>query len=49
MQTARNSGLRSILIRTGYCRNEGQRGAQADFACDNLLEAVRLILAQGRK
>ncbi len=46
LQTARNAGLRSILVRTGSGGKDGKHNAQADFVCDNLLDAVRLIQAQ---
>lgn len=46
IQTAKNAGLRSILVRTGYGGSDGKQGAQPDHTCDNLLDAVRLVLAQ---
>ena len=46
IQTAKNAGLRSILVRTGYGGNDNRESAQPDFICDNLLDAVRLVLAQ---
>ena len=46
LQTAKNAGLRSILVRTGAGGKDGRHDAQADFVCDNLLDAVRLIRAQ---
>lgn len=46
IQTARNAGLRSVLVRTGYGGGDGKEGTQPDYTCDNLLDAVRLILAQ---
>jgi histidinol-phosphate phosphatase family protein len=46
VQTARNAGLRCILVRTGAGRTDGKHAAVADFVCDNLLDAVHLIQAQ---
>ena len=46
IQTARNAGLRSILLRTGYAGTDGKQSAQPDFTCDSVLDAARLILAQ---
>jgi histidinol-phosphate phosphatase family protein len=46
LQTARNAGLRSILVRTGHGGRDGKHPAAPEFTCDNLLDAVRLIQAQ---
>ena len=46
IQTARNAGLRSILVRTGWAGNDGKENARPDYVCDNLLDAVHLILTQ---
>jgi histidinol-phosphate phosphatase family protein len=45
LQTARNAGLRSILVGTGAAGMDGKHDAQPDQQAGNLLEAVRLILA----
>jgi histidinol-phosphate phosphatase family protein len=49
VQTAKNAGLRSILVRTGAGGNDGKQLAQPDFACENLLAASKLILEQEAK
>jgi histidinol-phosphate phosphatase family protein len=48
-QTAKNAGLKSILLRTGYGGKDGKHEARPDFVADNLLDAVRLLLAQTSK
>jgi histidinol-phosphate phosphatase family protein len=48
LQTARNAGLKSILVRTGYAGGDGKFHATPDFITDNLLDAVNLILTQTR-
>jgi D,D-heptose 1,7-bisphosphate phosphatase len=42
--TARNAGVKSILVRTGHGGGDGKHPASPDFTCDTLLEAVRLIV-----
>jgi histidinol-phosphate phosphatase family protein len=49
LQTAKNAGLKSILVRTGAGGRDGKFAAPPDFTADNLLDAVRLILAQTSK
>jgi len=46
MQTARNAGGKSILLRTGHGGKDTKHDAQPDFVADNLLDAVNLILTQ---
>jgi histidinol-phosphate phosphatase family protein len=46
VQTARNAGLKSILVRTGYGGADRKHDAQPDFTFDTLLEAARFIVAQ---
>jgi histidinol-phosphate phosphatase family protein len=46
VQTARNAGLKSVLLRTGYGGADAKHSAQPDFCADNLLDAVNLILSQ---
>lgn len=45
VQTARNAGLRSILVRTGAGGKDGKHNARPDRQADNLFEAVRIILS----
>jgi len=44
LQTAKNAGVRSILVSTGYAGMDGRHQVQADYTCADLLEAARLIL-----
>ena len=46
LQTAKNAGVKSILVRTGSAGRDGKFDAAADFTADNLLDAVGLLLAQ---
>ncbi len=46
LQTARNAGLRSVLVRTGYGGKDAKHPAEPDFACDTLIEAVGILLRQ---
>ncbi len=45
LQTARNAGLRSILVGTGAAGKDGKHDARPDRQAGSLLEAVRMILA----
>jgi len=45
LQTAKNAGLRSILIKTGYGGRDGKYPARPDAECDNLLDAARQLQA----
>ncbi len=49
VQTARNAGLKSILVRTGHGGADAKHSATPDYACDTLLEAVRLVVAENHK
>lgn len=49
IQTAKNAGLRSILVRTGAGGGDGKQTATPDFVCDDFQAAVRLILEQDAK
>jgi len=44
LQTARNAGLRSILVRTGHGGKDGKHPVQADRVAGDLTEAVGFIL-----
>ena len=46
IETARNAGLKSILVRTGYAGADGRYSAEPDFVFDNLNQAVHFILEQ---
>ena len=49
MQTAKNAGLRSILVRTGAGGKDGKQAATPNFVCDDLQAAVKLILEHDAK
>jgi len=44
IQTGKNVGLRTILVRTGQAGRDGKYKVQADFEANSLLEAVDWIL-----
>jgi D,D-heptose 1,7-bisphosphate phosphatase len=46
VQTAKNAGLRSILVRTGSGGRDGRHDAEPDDVADSLHEAVRTILGR---
>jgi histidinol-phosphate phosphatase family protein len=48
LETARNAGVKSVLVRTGYEGRDGKFSASSDLVADNLLDAVRLIVANIR-
>jgi histidinol-phosphate phosphatase family protein len=43
LQTAKNAGLKSILVRTGAAGRDGKFDATADFVCNDLRQAVHKI------
>jgi len=49
LQTAKNAGVKSILVRTGYAGKDGKHGTQPDHVCDNLNEAVAVVLRLSRE
>jgi histidinol-phosphate phosphatase family protein len=49
VQTARNAGLRSILVRTGAGGQDGKHAAQPDFTAATLADAVKIIIEQERQ
>jgi histidinol-phosphate phosphatase family protein len=46
VQTARNAGLKSVLVKSGYGGLDQKYDAQPDFTFDTLIEAVRFIASQ---
>ena len=46
MQTAKNAGIKSILVRTGAAGKDGKYDALPDFTFDTLNDAVNFILKQ---
>lgn len=49
VQTAKNVGCKSILVRTGYAGKDGKHKVEPDYICENLLEAAKLISLEGTK
>ena len=48
LQTARNAGVKSILVRTGYGGKDAKYPALPDYSFDSLREAVDFVLSQSR-
>jgi histidinol-phosphate phosphatase family protein len=46
VQTAKNAGVKSILVRTGSAGKDGKYDAQPDFSFDTLKDAANFILSQ---
>jgi D,D-heptose 1,7-bisphosphate phosphatase len=46
IQTARNAGLKSILVRTGSGGNDGKYSASPDFTFDTLVDAATFVCSQ---
>jgi histidinol-phosphate phosphatase family protein len=49
IQTARNAGLRSILVQTGHGGGDGEYSAVPDRICSNLLQAVNIPLTEPQR
>lgn len=47
VQTAKNAGIHSILVRTGYAGKDGKFDVQPDVAFDSLKEAAEFIVGRG--
>ncbi|MGC3959368.1 MAG: HAD-IIIA family hydrolase [Verrucomicrobiota bacterium] len=48
VQTAKNAGLKSILVQTGYGGKDGRHAVTADAVAPNIHEAVKLLLGLRR-
>ena len=46
MEAARNTGLRSVLVRTGEDENSMRHHIRPDMVCGDILEAVKAILSE---
>jgi histidinol-phosphate phosphatase family protein len=46
LETAKNAGIKSALVQTGYAGKDGKFPACPDLHANSLLDAVRLILAK---
>ena len=44
IQTGKNAGCRTILVRTGFAGRDGKFDTRPDYVCENLLEAAKLII-----
>lgn len=44
IQTGKNAGLKTILVKTGEGGNDNRFNAEADYVCSNVLEAVKFII-----
>ncbi|HNT60611.1 MAG TPA: HAD-IIIA family hydrolase, partial [Candidatus Bilamarchaeaceae archaeon] len=49
VQTARNAGCKSILVKTGFAGKDGKHKAEPDYVCENMLEAAKLISLEGTR
>jgi histidinol-phosphate phosphatase family protein len=47
LQTARNAGLKSILVRTGAAGQDGKHAVSPDHTAGSLAEAMQFVLASG--
>jgi mannose-1-phosphate guanylyltransferase/phosphomannomutase len=47
VETARNAGVKSILVRTGHAGKDDKFKTAPDFEAANLLDSVRLVMAKG--
>jgi len=48
IETARNAGLKSILVRTGHAGGDEKYASKPDFVFDNLGQAVHFLVEQQR-
>jgi D,D-heptose 1,7-bisphosphate phosphatase len=48
LQTARNAGVKSILVRTGHAGTDGKHAVQPDYSFDTLGQAVDFLLSQSK-
>ncbi len=49
VETAKNAGCKSILVKTGYGGTDGRYLAQPDYVCDNLLDAAKTVVGFPKK
>ena len=48
LQTAKNAGIKSILVRTGYAGKDNKYAAQPTYVCETLVEAVKEITTEAQ-
>jgi phosphoglycolate phosphatase-like HAD superfamily hydrolase len=46
LETARNAGVKSVLVRTGHAGRDGKFAGRPDQTAENVLDAVNQILAR---
>ncbi len=46
VETARNAGVKSVLVRTGHGGRDGKFSAAPNLTRDNVLDAVRILMAK---
>lgn len=46
IQTGKNANTKTILVKTGVAGSDNKYDAKPDYICDNLLEAVKLIIGE---
>jgi len=46
IQTARNAGVNSVLVRSGYAGRDCRYSVQADAVCDTLHDAARFVIGR---
>ena len=48
LETARNAGVKSVLVRTGHGGKDGRFTTAPELTADNLLDAMKQILLRTR-
>lgn len=48
LETARNAGIKSVLVNTGFAGNDGKYDRSCDIEADNLIDAVEKIIKDFR-
>ena len=49
VQTARNAGVKSVLVLTGHGGRDGKYSVEPDYIFDSLWEAAQFIVSQLRE
>jgi D,D-heptose 1,7-bisphosphate phosphatase len=49
IETAKNTGMKSVLVRTGYGGKDGRFSSQPDFVAEDVREAVGFIMKEIKK
>ena len=48
LETARNAGIKSVLVNTGFAGNDDKYDRSCDIEADNLFDAVEKIIKDFR-